>query len=111
MRLLLTPILYLGLLCPASVFVTPIRATPIPTVDSTGDVTRALHARDAKAVTLEYTVELRLRQFYVTEPHIITEQIADNLHNGAEILLPWILPVLDASGETEYKLDPETSHT
>ncbi|KAJ3963675.1 hypothetical protein EV361DRAFT_943382 [Lentinula raphanica] len=26
MRLLLTPILYLGLLCPASVFVTPIRA-------------------------------------------------------------------------------------
>ncbi|KAJ3756769.1 hypothetical protein EV360DRAFT_71687 [Lentinula raphanica] len=31
MRLLLTPILYLGLLCPASVFVTPIRATPIPT--------------------------------------------------------------------------------
>ncbi|KAJ3723151.1 hypothetical protein C8R42DRAFT_28357 [Lentinula raphanica] len=52
-------------------------------------------------------VELRLRQFYVTEPHIITEQIADNLRNGAEILLPWILPVLKAF-KNKHDPNPET---
>ncbi|KAJ3723149.1 hypothetical protein C8R42DRAFT_28104 [Lentinula raphanica] len=109
MRLLLTLILYLGLLCPASVLATPIRATPSSTeVDSTGNVTRTLHARDEKPVT-EYTVELKLHHLRPkgTKPHVITEEVADNLRDGMEILLPWILPIFVADEENR-RLDPKT---
>ncbi|KAJ3966802.1 hypothetical protein EV361DRAFT_1036692 [Lentinula raphanica] len=111
MRLLLTPILYLGLLCPASVLATPIHATPSSTeVDSTGKiVTRAPSGVPGEGPVTEYSVRAKLRHIRPerNHPHVITKQAAGWLRNGIEIVLPWYLPVLDAHKENR-PLDPKT---
>ncbi|KAJ3778423.1 hypothetical protein FB446DRAFT_714173 [Lentinula raphanica] len=107
MRLLFTYIFYLGLLCPASVFATPIRTTPDPTEGhSTGDTRTpsGLHSEGQK-----YLVEARVRHIRPErgEGDLLTEKTASLLRDGLEFQLPQILPVLDAR-QNNHRLDPKT---
>ncbi|KAJ3756171.1 hypothetical protein EV360DRAFT_72207 [Lentinula raphanica] len=112
MRLLLTPILYLGLICPASVFATPIRTTPDPTEGhSTGSIdTRAPSGVHGEGPVTEYSVEVKLWHIRPKDGKyqpFISEEVAGWLGEGVRYELPWILPVFDAR-QKHRPLDPKT---
>ncbi|KAJ3723148.1 hypothetical protein C8R42DRAFT_665419 [Lentinula raphanica] len=112
MRLLFTSIFYLGLICPASVFATPIRTTPDPTEGhSTGSIdTHAPSGVHGEGPVTEYSVEVKLWHIRPKDGKyqpFISEEVAGWLGEGVRYELPWILPVFDAR-QKHRPLDPET---